>query len=56
MNRKVFDRTIIEGYRTSKTESIAVTSHGRRMFVSTNEGTILLYECRPDTIGSVRKL
>ncbi|KAJ1443435.1 hypothetical protein B484DRAFT_6762 [Ochromonadaceae sp. CCMP2298] len=48
MQRTVFERTPIEGYRTAKTEGIAVTSHGRRMFAGTSDGSVLLYECRPD--------
>ena len=50
--RQVFDRCIIDGYRTSKTESIAMTARGRRMFVGTSDGMLLLYECRPDTVGT----
>lgn len=56
MQRAVFDRSIIDGYRTSKTESIAVTAHGRRMFAGTSDGAIVVYDCRPDTVGSTSKL
>jgi len=52
IQRKAFDRAIIDGFRTSKTESIAMTAHGRRMFVGTSDGMLLLYECRPDTVGT----
>lgn len=55
MQRAVFDRSIIDGYRTSKTESIAVTAHGRRMFAGTSDGAIVVYDCRPDTVGSTSK-
>jgi hypothetical protein len=55
MQRAVFDRSIIDGYRTAKTETIAVTAHGRRMIAGTSEGALVLYECRPDTVGSSSK-
>lgn len=55
MQRAVFDRSIIDGYRTSKTESIAVTLQGRRMFSGTSDGSVVMYETKLDTVGSTRK-
>jgi len=52
MQRAVFDRSIVDGYRTSKTEGIAVTALGRKLFAGTGDGSIVLYDCKPDTVGS----
>jgi hypothetical protein len=52
MQRPVFERTIIDGFKSPKTETVAMTSVGKRMFAGTNDGTLALYECRPDSVGS----
>jgi hypothetical protein len=52
MQRPVFERSIIDGFKSPKTETIAMTSVGKRMFSGTNDGTLNLYECRPDSVGS----
>jgi len=44
MNRNIFERTLVEGFRTGKVETLAVTSQCRRFFVGTNEGALILYE------------
>lgn len=48
MQRPVFERSIIEGFKTPRTESIAMTTAGKRLFAGTNDGQLMLYECRPD--------
>ncbi len=53
MQRPVFERSIVDGFKSPKTESVAMTSTGKRMFAGTSDGTLVLYECRPDSSGSM---
>jgi hypothetical protein len=53
--RAVFDRSIIEGYRTAKTDAIAVAAQGRRLFSGTSDGSIVMYDCKMDMVGSTSK-
>lgn len=53
--RAVFDRSIIEGYRTAKTDAIAVAAQGRRLFSGTSDGSVVMYDCKLDTIGTTSK-
>lgn len=52
MQRPVFERSIIEGLRTPRTESIAMATAGKRLFAGSNDGSLWLYECRLDAGGS----
>ena len=54
MQRAVFDRSIVDGYRTSKTENIAATLQGRRLFSGTSDGSVVMYDTKLDTVGSIR--
>lgn len=44
LNRTVFDKILTDGFKTSKVESIAVGSNGKRMFVGTSDGNLLAYD------------
>lgn len=48
MQRHVFERSVSDGFRTTKVESIVSTLQGRRLFVGTSDGFLTLYECRQD--------
>lgn len=48
MQRIAFDRSVSDGFRTTKVESIVSTLQGRRLFVGTADGFLTLYECRQD--------
>jgi hypothetical protein len=48
MQRVAFDRSVSDGFRTAKVESIVTTLQGRRLFVGTSDGFLTLYECRQD--------
>ncbi len=48
MQRIAFDRSVSDGFRTAKVESIVSTLQGRRLFVGTADGFLTLYECRQD--------
>ena len=54
MQRVAFDRSVSDGFRTAKVESIVTTLQGRRLFVGTSDGFLTLYECRQDqsVVGS----
>lgn len=45
MQRTVLDRSVVEGFRGSRVESMVSTSHGRKLFVATNDGAITAYTC-----------
>ncbi len=55
MQRIVFERNPVDGFRSTRTETIAMTSAGKRLFAGTNDGSLVLYECRPDTYGTTSK-
>ncbi len=44
MQRNVFERHSFEGFRTSKVESVSLTTQGKRLFAGTSEGNLVLYE------------
>ena len=48
MQRHAFERSVSDGFRTTKVESIVSTLQGRRLFVGTSDGFLTLYECRQD--------
>lgn len=52
MQRNVFERHPVDGFRTSKVESISVTGQGRRLFAGTSEGNLILYESRIENTAS----
>lgn len=49
MQRIIFERSVCDGFRTSKVESIANSTEGKKLFVGTNDGLLVLYECRQDS-------
>ena len=51
MQRVVYEKAQVEGFKTSRTESIAVSFGGQRLFAGTTDGTIVLYECSPASAG-----
>ena len=46
--RAIYDMVLLEGISLTKIETIAVTNSGRRLFIGTNDGSLLLYEVRPN--------
>lgn len=55
MQRNVFERHPVDGFRTSKVESISVTGQGKRLFAGTSEGNLIVYESRiENTAGGKR--
>jgi hypothetical protein len=54
MQRVVLERSVCDGFRTSKVEAVVNTGGGRKIFIGTGEGAILLYECKQE-MSSVGK-
>jgi hypothetical protein len=54
MNRVVFERADVEGFRSQKVESIALsTAAGKRLFAGSTDGVLAHYECRTESaLGS----
>ena len=44
MQRIVFDKTAVDGFRTTRVESIAMTNYGHRLFVGTSDGALVVYD------------
>ena len=48
-SRVVYEKTTVDGFRTPRTETMAVSlsahGSGQRLFVGTNEGQLVLYAC-----------
>jgi hypothetical protein len=44
----------VEGFASTKVESVALAAHGTRLFAGTSDGLLFLYECRRDTPAAVR--
>jgi hypothetical protein len=55
MNRVVFERSLCDGFRTTKVESVVSSLYGKRIFVGSNDGSLVAYECRQEnsSIGKV---
>jgi len=55
MHRVVVERSVCDGFRTSKVEAVVNTGGGRKIFVGTGEGAIMLYECKQElsSVGRV---
>jgi hypothetical protein len=49
MNRVVFERSLCDGFRTTKVETITNSLNGRRLVVGTNDGSVVAYECRQES-------
>ena len=56
MQRAVFDRSVIDGYRTSKTETVAVSLSGRRLFIGTSDGSVVMYDGKLDSTSKFSAL
>lgn len=54
MQRTVFERAQLDGFRTQRVETIALSSAAQqlRLFAGTSEGTLVMYDCRPDTVAN----
>ena len=46
MQRPVFEKIGFDGFRTNRVESIAVTNYGHKLFVGTNDGALIVYDCQ----------
>lgn len=46
MQRIVFEKIPMEGFRTSKVESIAVCKNGHRLYAGTSDGALIAYDCQ----------
>ena len=48
MQRNCFDKIVLSGFQTQRVESIALGNIGQRLFAGTQDGTLVLYECKSD--------
>lgn len=46
MQRKVYEKLALQDFNVSKVECLAVANNGQRIFVGTNDGSLLLSNCR----------
>jgi hypothetical protein len=49
MNRVVFERSLCDGFRTTKVESMISSLYGKKIFVGTNDGSLVAYDCRQES-------
>lgn len=45
MQRTIFDRSVMDGFRGSRVESVVSIAHGRKIFLAVNDGAITTYNC-----------
>lgn len=48
MQRNCFDKILLSGFQTQRVESIALGNVGQRLFAGTQDGVLVLYECKSD--------
>lgn len=49
MSRVVFERSLCDGFRTTKVEQIVCSAYGKKLFVGTTDGLLAAYECRQES-------
>jgi hypothetical protein len=49
MQRAVFEKSQVDGFRTTRVETIACIPSGKNIFVGTFDGSLILYEFHPET-------
>jgi hypothetical protein len=54
MQRTVFEKFDIDGFRTSKVETLALAASGQRLFVGTSDGSMILYDATLGKLYSVK--
>ena len=52
MTSTAFEQLPLAGFHTKKVESLAVARGGAQLFAGTADGSLVLYECRPDYVDS----
>ena len=48
MSSTAFEQLPLSGFHTKKIESLAVARSGAQLFAGTADGSLMVYECRPD--------
>ena len=46
MQRSVYEKIPMDGFRTNRVESIAVCNSGHRLFAGTSDGAMVVYDCQ----------